>query len=37
MIDRFIAKLVARKNAAADGEITFETFENVAQGWKHGR
>ncbi|ETI22553.1 hypothetical protein G647_06629 [Cladophialophora carrionii CBS 160.54] len=37
MIDRFIAKLVARKNAAEDGEITFETFETVANGWKRRR
>ena len=35
MIDRFIAKLVARKNEVADGEITFETFANVATSWKN--
>lgn len=34
MIDRFIAKLVARSQAAEDGEITFETMESVAHGWK---
>ena len=35
MIDRFITKMVARKNAAEEGEMTFETFESVAHGWKH--
>jgi hypothetical protein len=35
MIDKFIAKLVARSQAAEDGEITFETMEDVAHGWKH--
>lgn len=37
MIDRFIAKLVARSQAADEGEITFETMESVANGWKRQR
>ncbi len=34
MIDRFLARLVSRMNAAGEGEITFETMESVAQSWK---
>ena len=36
MIDRFVAKLVARMNEAEDGEITFETMESVARSWTEG-
>ena len=35
MIDRFITKMLARAQAAGEGEITFETFESVAHSWKH--
>lgn len=34
MIDKFLGKLVSRMKAADEGEITFETMENVAQSWK---
>jgi hypothetical protein len=34
MIDKFISKLATRRDAAAEGEITFETFETVANSWK---
>lgn len=34
MIDRFISKLVARMQAAGEGEISFETMESVARSWK---
>jgi hypothetical protein len=34
MIDRFVGKLAARMKAAEEGEITFETFESVANSWK---
>jgi hypothetical protein len=37
MIDRHIGKLVARTEAAGEGEITFETFESVARSWKYRR
>ncbi|RMZ86612.1 hypothetical protein DV736_g6162, partial [Chaetothyriales sp. CBS 134916] len=36
MIDKFIAKLVARTRVAMNSEITFETFESVARSWKDG-
>jgi peptidoglycan/xylan/chitin deacetylase (PgdA/CDA1 family) len=36
MIDKFIGKLVARKRAAGEGEITFETMETVARSWRDG-
>ena len=34
MIDRFISKLVSRRDGAGDGEITFETMEGIARSWK---
>ncbi|EXJ90386.1 glucose 1-dehydrogenase [Capronia coronata CBS 617.96] len=37
MIDRFIARLVARRDAAEEGEITFETMDSVARSWKDHR
>ncbi|KEF59769.1 glucose 1-dehydrogenase [Exophiala aquamarina CBS 119918] len=37
MIDKFIAKLVARSQEAEEGQITFETMESVANGWKRQR
>lgn len=37
MIDKFVSKLVIKMKAAEEGEITFETMETVAQGWKEGR
>jgi hypothetical protein len=37
MIDRFVGKLVSRMKAAAEGEITFDTMEDVAKTWKERR
>lgn len=34
MIDRFISKLIAKRDAAGEGEITFERMEDVARSWK---
>ena len=34
MVDRFLATLVAKMHQAAQGEITFETMESTASGWK---
>ena len=34
MIDRFIAKCVARIRHAGEGEITFDTMESVAKAYK---
>ncbi|KAJ3530872.1 hypothetical protein NM208_g9128 [Fusarium decemcellulare] len=37
MIERFISKLAARRMQAGEGEVTFETMESVARGWKQHR
>jgi hypothetical protein len=34
MIDRFIGKMRKYASQAGEGEITFETMEQVARGWK---
>lgn len=34
MIDKFVGKLIAKMKAAGEGEITFETMEQVARSWK---
>lgn len=34
MIDRFIGRMVREVSGAGEGEITFETMESVARGWK---
>ncbi|KAK4219871.1 glucose 1-dehydrogenase [Rhypophila decipiens] len=34
MVDRFLSKLVAKRNEASDGEVTFDTMQSIARDFK---